>query len=347
MIDRTEAGMMKKDKDMKKITNKNMMKQLMKDNPVITAPAIDKLSGVVDLKDVGMCGQAFSGILDWLQQGEVGVVKVSIAGKYALAVKIHYPVEEPLVHTGCPFLLLQITSPKASKRQIRFEYNPARMTKAGEEYLADMLNELLGVDTFYEFLYHARFTRVDWCRNILLRDVEDYLFRAKWAKVSQSFFGASGKMETLNLGKSDNMQIIVYDKSKQLHGEAAEQGMIRVEARCKINMTILELAKMKNPFERVVIYSLHCQHPPYGTAHWRGFVDSCRFRGVTNALKRQPADHRPKLKKVLSDQPVWWWDILPDDWNWLLPAALEDAGLWQVPNSAPPLTMAFHSGAAA
>lgn len=331
---------------MNKITNKNMMKQLMKDNPVITAPAIDKLSGVVDLKDVGICGMAFSGILDWLNQHEIGVVKVPMAGKYALAVKIHYPVKGMLVHTGCPFLLLQITHPKASKRQARFEYNPAHMTEVGEEYLGVMLQELFGLD-FYEFLYHARFTRVDWCRNVLLRNVEDYLIRAKWAKVSQCFFSASGKLETINLGKSDNTQIIVYDKSKQLYGEAAEHGMIRIEARCKINLTIHGLATMKNPFERVVVYSLVCKHPPYGTAHWRGFVDSCRMRGVTNAIKHQPADHRAKLKKALSDQPVWWWEILPDDWSWLLTAALENAGLTQIPDSAPPLTMQFHCGEAA
>ena len=331
---------------MNKLKNKKMMKLLMKDNPCVTAPAIDKLTGVVDLKDVGLCGLAFNGMLDWLEQHEMGVVKVPVAGKFQLSVKIHYPVVGDLVHNGCPFLLLQITHPKASKRQARFEYNPAYMTEAGEDYLVVMFLELFGMG-FYEFLYHARFTRVDWCRNIMLRDVEDYLFRAKWAKVSQCFFGPSGKLETINLGKAGNTQIIVYDKAKELYGEAAAQGMIRVEARCKINLTIHGLAVMKNPFERVQIYGLGAKNPPYGTAHWRAFRDSCRLRGVTNAIKTQPADHRAKLKKFVSEQPVWWWDILPVDWNWLLTEALENAGLTQIPNGSPSLNLQYLTGAAA
>ena len=322
------------------------MKLLMKDNPCVTAPRIDKLAGVVDLKDAGLCGQAYGGIIDWLNQHEVGVSKLPSSGKFQLKVKVHYPVGNEPVHGGCPFVLLQITHPKLSKRQARIEYNPLYLTETAEEYLDVQFLELFGMG-FYEFLYHARFTRVDWCREIMLRDVEDYLFRAKWSKVTQCFFNAKGKLETLYLGRSSSTQIIVYDKSKELYGEDAEQGMIRVEARCKINLTIHGLAAMKNPFERVDVFSIGCKNPPYGTAHWRAFRDSCRLRGITNAIKMQPADHRAKLKKMLCDHAVLWWAIAADDWEWLITSALDNAGLTQIPNTAPPLNLDALTGTVA
>src|SRR5690606_19790135 len=138
-----------------------------------------------------------------------------------------------------PFVFLQITSPKASKRQVRFEYNPSVMTEEGEEYLEVQFTELFGME-FYQFLFHARFTRVDWCRNIMFRGIDDYLLNGKWKKVSLCHFGANGKLQTITLGKAGNNQIIAYDKAAQLHGDTATHGTIRIEARCRVNLSIHE-----------------------------------------------------------------------------------------------------------
>ncbi len=331
---------------MKKLVKNNVKVLPNDDNPIITTPQIDKLSGVVDLHDEHLCGQAFAGMLDWIKYNEDGVTKVSVAGKYQLAVKIHYPITyEGLVHNHSPFLLLQITHPKLSKRQLRMEYNPSYMTAAGEDYLSHKLTELLGV-TFYELLYHARFTRVDFCRNILWRDLEDYLIHAKWAKAALAY-AADGKLSSITLGKSGSTQIQGYNKAQQLYGDAADHATIRIEARCRINLNIHGLAVYENPFNRVTIFSVGCKKPPCSVGYWRAFQDSCRLRGVGNAIKRQPVSERSKFKKALSQLPVEWWAIEVDDWKWLLTDALDNAGLLQIPDSAPPLRLSYLTGCAA
>ena len=330
---------------MKKITKKNIMKLLMKDDPCITAPMIDKLSAVVDLKDAELFGLAWNTLIQWQKDPTEIVSKAAGSGKFPIARKIHYPVgNEPLSVTS-PFILMQLTSAKAFKLQARLEWNPAYITEVAEAYLDGQFLEAFGMG-FYEFLYHARFTRVDWCRDILLRDIEDYLFRASWTKVSQCFFSSAGKLETMYLGKG-NLEFKVYDKAKELYGSKAEQSRIRIEVKCKINLTIHELATMENPFDRIEVISVACNNPPYGTAHMRAFQDSCRLRDITNAIKRQPADHRAKLKKWLKDLQVWWWPIAADDWEWLRTSALENAGLTQIPDSAPSLNLEELTGKAA
>jgi len=318
-----------------------------KDNPIITAPAIDKLSAVADLPDDPLCGVTYSVILDWIKNHEVGIAKGGSTSRYALGVKIHYPTKKgDPVHLKCPMILVQITHPNCSKKQVRVEYNPAHMTEYGETYLDAMFTSMFGME-FYQFLFHCRFTRVDFCRNIVNRALEDYFIKSKWSKISQCVFNSEGKLETIYLGKCGGANIKAYDKTKQMHGQSSPHGTIRIEASCPINLSINELAKFPNPFERVVVYSTTCSNPPLGEAHWRAFQDSCHLRGISNAIKRQPVKHRSTLKKAIFSQPVSWWNITPDDWDWLLIDALDNAGLLNIPNSAPPLTFkqAFGEGA--
>lgn len=320
-----------------------MNKNAANDGVMITYPLIDKLSGVVDLEDAKLNGVSFGNIIDWLNTNEVGVIKVPVAGKYQLAVKIHYPLEKGAIHKGCPALLLQITNPKVSKRQLRFEYNPFHMTEAGMEHLDTMMTELVGME-FYQLLYHARFTRADFCRLIISTDIEDCLFYGKWKKVSQCFFGADGKLETVNLGKSGSNQIIAYNAVGPVINGKATGTMIRVETRCRINLKIQGLKEFKNPFENVKLFRIGCDNPPLGVAHWKAFQDSCRLRGVGNAIKNQPAQYRSALKKALSLKPVSEWPI--ENWPEALEYALGSSGLMNIPSAAPPLDLAFLTGEA-
>ena len=329
---------------MNNLTKKKTNKKPMSDNPMITAPHIDKLSCVVDLVDPGLCGLAFGTMLDWVKAQSIEVVKVAVTGKYQLAVLLRYPqVQDQLIHGNSSHILLQITNPKVSKRQLRIEYNPANITEAAEDYLNVMFLELVGMG-FYDLLGHARYTRVDVAREILLRSLEDYLFSCSYFKYSQCHFGKDGKLGTVTFGKGGN-QINIYDKAKQLYGLAADHSIIRIEARCRINLTLAQLAHFENPLDRVKIHSLLCKQPPFGTGFWRAFQDSCRLRGVNNAVKIQPKENQIKLKKVLSFLPVAWWRIEEADWKLRWEEAFEDAGLSQVSANPPPLVLAHLAGA--
>lgn len=324
--------------------NTKTKKIMSEDDPLITAPMIDKLSAVADLSNDGLNNIAYEVLIDWIEDHEEGIFKVPTNGKYQLGVKMHFPDKDDLIHYGGPFLHLQLTHPKSSKQQIRVEYNPAHLTSEAEDWLELRFNQLLDMG-FYQFLYHCRFTRVDWCRNIMFRDIEDYLINGKWKKVSQCFFSPEGKLQTVTLGKSGNNQITAYDKAAQKHGSAATHSTIRVEARCRINMTAAELAAMKNPFKNAVLYHVGCKNPPFGQGHWRAFQDSCRLRGIRNAVKIQPVKDRAKIKKALSSQPVAWWDIADEDWGWLQDEAFENAGLTNIPTWAPPLLLNYQQAA--
>lgn len=332
---------------MKKLSENYEYKVVDKDNPIITSPQLDKLSAVVDLKDSELCGLAYNTALEWLETYEPGMVKASGSKMYPLALKVHYPVTgDMLVHLKCPHLLLQLTSSKASKPQARLEWNPHYITVDSEAYLDAIFMMLFGM-TFYEFLSHARFTRADFCRNILLRDLEDYLVGVKWAKHSQCFFGGDGKLQSITFCKSGNNQILAYNKAKQLYGDDTAHSTVRIEARLRLNHTIQQLAVLPNPFERVKLYSIACKSPPYGVGHWKAFQDACRLRGITNAIKQQPVKYRKALRHFLSKYPVAWWDIEHDDWEWLLNDALDNAGLLQIPDNAPPLKLDYLAGVAA
>jgi hypothetical protein len=342
----------KKKVDNKNSNNKGLPMKKSKhtpheDHPIILAPKIDKLSGVVNLPNQELGQQAFSTLLEWSEDPQEPVTKVGAKGKYSLAVLLHYPNTESLVDGNSHFIHIQIINTKAGASQIRFDYNPSYISEVAEDYLDTYFTALVGA-SFYQFLHHATFTRVDWCRTIPNRDMEDYLVSMKWQKHSLAHFTPqTGKIGSLTFGKSSGNQLQVYNKAKQLYGEVATHNSIRLEARVRMRGGILGLATMPNPFRHTSLYSVHCPQPPYGEAHWRGFVDSCRLRGIPHAIKMQPASHRAKLKQALSAKPVSWWHMTDEAWEYYSTAALEDAGLTQIPNYAPPLTMKNAVGEAA
>lgn len=331
---------------MKKMMNNIGSKKIDTNTPTLSFPLIDKLSGVVAIHEEALCGAVKHEMLNCLETHEPGIVQAGGSSKYPLALKLYYTVQDNVAYLKGPHLLLQVTGKNNPKRHIRFEYNPSHVTAAGEKYLNEKFFEIMGL-TFYEFLAHARFTRIDFCRNISGCDLEDFLIKAKWSKVSQNVFGKDGVLGTMYFGKAGSNQIIAYNKAKELYGDAATEPMVRIETRNRIKLKAKALLDFKNPFERVQLYSLACKNPPVKIGHWLAFQDSCRLRGVGNAIKKQPVIDRAALKKVLSSQPVSWWDIPPDDWKTLLYAALKNAGLSNLPDNPPPFCMAYLVGQAA
>jgi hypothetical protein len=337
----------KGNKNMKlKKTGKGKQNIIMNDHPTIMAPKLDKLSAVINLKDKKLNGMAFYSMINMIKDDSYCATKVTQNGKYQLAAKLYYPGKDGLIYQNGPCLFMQMTNPNLEKLQVRIEYNPSHITQAAENYLDVTFMELFGVE-FYEFLYHARFTRVDICMDIISSSLEDYLFKAKWKQASQAIYGANGKLQTVCLGKSGNSQIAIYDKAAQVFGDDATNGIIRVEARCKIKCNILELANLENPFRNFDIYSLACKNPPLGKAHWLAFQDSCRARGIRNAIKKQPVQNRAALKKALASNSVEWWPAALEEWDYLWMNALEDAGLTAIPKHAPALTITNAVGLAA
>lgn len=326
------------------------------DQPFVTSPQIDKLSVVVDMTDQVLHGQVVHGLLALTEQNDPGFSKLKGIGHYPVSIMIHCPDTNGVFHPDNPGVWVMATKKDYPKPQVRLEFNPVKLFGPMNALPIDKIHEpilehlnveftaLFGMD-FFDFLHHARVTRLDVCRHVLFRSPEDYLFRVRYARTSQSMFGSDGMLETLYFGKGAGNQTCIYNKARHLNGKKAEDDTVRVETRLKPkNLKILGLWDLENPFRHVQVYSMKADNPPVGAAHWIAFKDSCRFRGIGNALKLQPLKERYALKKMLSELPVPWWSLSDAEWEQFWHEALEDAWLNRIPDQAPPLTMKNAAG---
>jgi hypothetical protein len=321
-------------------------------HPTLTAPKIDKIALVVDMEDKALHGMLVSVVLGWFEEKDPAFIKGKWSARYPLAVSILCPNADGVFDKNNPAVLLQATKKNHPKPQVRLEFNPSKLFGPMEglplakgnpcaEYLDTIFNELCGVG-FFEFLYYARVTSVDVCREILGCKPDEFLFKVKYAQIYQSVFGNDGELETLYFGAPSGNQTRIYNKGKEL---GSGQDSVRIEVRQRFkNFKIADLWGIPNPFSKVGVFSLTNTNPPYGAGHWVAFQDACRFRGIGNAIKLQPKSYRNKLKKAVSALPVLWWLMMDADWEWLWADALAYGGLNMLPDNAPPLTMENASG---
>jgi len=326
------------------------------DQPIVTAPSIDKMSVVIDIPDPALLGHMNHEFIERTKTDYLCYRQIKASNKYTVGVQILCPDENGEFHSDGPSVLYQATKKDHPNPQIRLSLNPMKvfgpMNYSSPKIPGDPVKDYLDLEfqsacgsSFFEMLAHARVTNIEIYRNILFRSPDDYLFRVKSVQTCQSICGKNGKLQTLYFGKRAGNQTSVYNKSVQLHGKDAKNDCIRVEVRLKPKkMKIHELWSMANPLDRVSIYSLKNDKPPFGEAHWIGFQDSCRLRGITKAIATQPKECRYKLGKAVAENPVNWWAIDADMWDELWTEVLDAAWLTHVPKAALPLSMEFASG---
>lgn len=336
--------------DVKQIKTKKKKSDLyLLDQPIVSSPYIDKLVCAVNMPDPFLHGAMINGILDFAEEDTVFFKKAGGNLMFSTSVSIICPDENGEFHVNGPKVLFQATSKSHKLRQIRISFNPHKLFTSMNalkpelgypvvEYL-DSIFEVLWGGTFFEFLSHGRVTYMEIWRHVLGRKPEDYLFKRPYAKSYQGVFGNSAALETLYFGKSSGNQTVIYNKAKHLDKDAVND-TIRIEMRLKPKgLKMLDLWKMENPFKRVEIYSLWglTLHSPLSAGHIIAFKDACRYRGIAQALKMQPAKDRTKLKKAISSIPVSWWPIADDIWFDLWAQTLEDCCLNFMPDKAQPL----------
>ena len=316
----------------------NHSKSQHKFQPYVSAPVVDKLAGTVKLQDQKYCSSVYSRFIDESQDVDnPNVVRTKTGALGGIAIKVFFPAPG-IVTTGKPFVLLELTHHSKPERRLRFDYNPGHLTEESLVVLDHEFNGLFGV-TFYELLWHAKFTKIDWHRNVMGIDLDDYLFQVMWSKKSScTWTPPNGKPETLTFGESSGNQLQIYNKAKHLHGEAVTHHVTRIEAKQRIYYGIGSLLLMANPFANTTIISLACENPPISAGYLLALQDACRLRGITNALKQQPADVRQKMKKYFKEKEVGWWQMTKEEWSIACLEGLIKAGLNNIPEYAPPLS---------
>jgi len=304
------------------------------DQPMITSPQIDKLAVVVDTP-VELHGLILHELICSFQDGDGTCTELPTPKGYNVSLMVNCPNGDGELLKGNAGVWLTATA-ITPKPHLRLEFNPIKLFGTNEECFEKIKSHLdhffLGICGvgFFDLLAHGRVSNIEICRHILQRKPDDYLFRVKYARSQQSIFGSDGGLETLYFGKRAGNQTCIYNKAKQLHGNSAENDCIRIERRLKPkNTKIVNLWGLANPFKHVSIFSLKANKLPNSITigHWIAFQDACRYRGVNQAIKCQPKFLHTKLKKIVSDNPVDWWDIADTDWEYLLTDALNEAWL--------------------
>lgn len=310
-------------------------------HPIMSTVMIDKISMVRNTDDLHFIKTIAGMIINETKEIGSGCIQTAKKKHYNVSIRI-YPVNEDGTYKKkLEFVYLQLNF---KSQQVRIEYNPSKLNDALYNHLDMTFMTIMG-QTFFEFIAGASVTRIDVNTHIHGHTAEDFLFKFKKFRVSQTVCGQSGHIETIYAGRSKGNCFKVYDKAKQLNGHDYQGSCLRIEATIRNKMPVQSLSDMVNPFLRVVLFSLIPKKYPKGIhkGHWQGFADSVRLRGtVGSAIKMQPKDVHNKLKYCLSKNPVEWWkpDIF---WGERWYDVLDDCGLLSFPKIKP-LSLKISSG---
>jgi hypothetical protein len=106
-------------------------------------------------------------------------------------------------------------------------------------------------------------------------------------------------------------QTRIYSKKKEqlAKGKPFGKSVVRVERTLRnLNLTMGELATVKNPFAQMGLLEPTPKPPPWEKPKvWSMFGDSINTRGLTAALALLPEQRRSKYRKYLNQKHQIWW----------------------------------------
>lgn len=201
-------------------------------------------------------------------------------------------------------LLVQLAKEGTNAGFLRVEFNPSALGPLGVQSFRDLIPDLTcNAFTYNDLALGCRVTRIDVAVDLVNIEPEDLLIKASKPGVKMAYFGLSGDLETsyLNVTKKGS-KLYVYDrktllKKQQQEGQGkgspyGEAEYTRVEVRLTPEKPITKLASMHNPLTKLDLIDIEAPVPPESEHHWRLFQDSCRYRGLENALDLLPTGTR-------------------------------------------------------
>ncbi len=239
-----------------------------------------------------------------------------------------YKVAAEIIHppTGSPILLQAGPNSKKAKHFLRLQMNPSALGMKGVKFLRDILTDLMNDDDAYlAWLNHGRVTRVDVACDFINAQIGDLLFHSVKGGKTHGYYSDVGDLQTVYLGlqSSDkNSKFYVYDKATEQRDKDQPYSYggvrhTRIEFRIASQKAFKDIKSLSSPFEQLEVYDCFAVAPPEGKHHWLHFMDSCRHRGIENALEMIPeptrTDYRAALNQALHDawpaEKLWsWWE---------------------------------------
>ena len=300
----------------------------------ISSPSIDKFTFLPLLEDETAFDRAKHALTT---QAFEGVLKDTDTTKRDLIVlKMNLQLNE----RKTTYLQIDISS---LYRRIRLEHSPSKIDSSARACLDDIARKAFDLRTFEHLLIGAKVTRVDICRDIHGMHIEDFFFKAKQMRVCNNFkTDHTGVLETINFGTRGSNQFCIYNKAMERGlNPFTSPAWTRIEyRRIPQNFFMSDLLDLKNPFPQLEIYGLDLgvlNFIPQEYLVW--FMDSCRFRGVSDALKAGHLQGKVKDKTLrqMKERLLPCWIAAQRNWDseWieaLKIAHLYDAAMNQVGN---------------
>lgn len=203
-------------------------------------------------------------------------------------------------------------------------YCPAKVSNIAFTLMDSEVFSLTCFGSFYNFISGGVVKRIDVCLNLFNVNVEDYLFRGNWFKHYGCFFGSGGHLETIYWGLVGGGRAVIYNKKKEdSTNYTGYSHVTRVERQIKSpNILVSDLHKLENPFSRVEIYTLDLSRIDFiPSSFLTCFLDSCRARGFSNALRslELPENLEKKALRQLKEEPWAIWLEAQENWstNWI------------------------------
>ena len=298
---------------------------------IVLRPKIDKLTLVFDVDQ-----ELREALVQFISQApkldEEGQVSYASAAQLPGA-RYKWNVEFKSKTLGEKVLVQAVPKVKNAKHTFRIEMNPAKLGRNGLKIFREQFHEFMFTAiSFPQVIEVAKVTRLDLAVDVIGVQIGELLLELRKPGKWHAYHAEDGLMETIYLGikSKSNSTRWAYDKLKQLeetgatplHGTADHT---RIEARCKTMRTVMELQKLNNPLSKLRVLFPSVGKPPEEPHHWRLFVDSCRHRGIANALALIPKPVREAYAVTLEGtmKHIWRSDKLWETW----PDVIASSGL--------------------
>jgi len=284
---------------MKSVNNDNQLKFVI-NQVVMSGSKIDKISLTFDIKDENHQQFMKGYIWDLKTYPVSGAMSVAGSG-YKANLKFNGIQSDGSPYPHC--ILLQLAPYKATAQFARLEWNPGKVTPAQWFSFLKFVFDQLDLD-LPKALKGARVTRLDICRDVCGVGMEDFFSKASRKRHALMYYGSSGQVETIYHGKQSGAQVRIYDKRKQA---GLDEPVTRFEVSVVKPFMLIDILNVANPFLNIKVFDLKPHGLVLDPDLFICFRDSCRLRGVKNALKLlSPASRKVFTKLIKDARPSWW-----------------------------------------
>ena len=288
-------------------------------------------------------------IARWRESGQIQTAYNGQGQRY----KVHYQ----LVHGTDQICSIQLDPVQPGHSTFRLEYSPAQTNEKGRALLQQHLNALF-LTEYGEVMRNAKLINLELAVDIAHVNFANLLVTEKRKRTSSvygEYMDQGGQIERFHLGapRSDGQMRIIDMANQQTKAEGKNAGALAMrveatliprvtvpkpladdannkaerrkqdtaEAKAKLRSGIYlhELDRLRNPFERVQLFSLPAAAKLRDDYRWQIFLRCCERIGAQAALALLPDKKRQAYLKRFAQGAFHWWN--PNKiWDGLRPA---------------------------